>query len=116
MSRRFCACLLFTLAYLLWTAALVTACTLAWTPPTTNVDGSPIGPLGGYSLYFRQVGATTFVRQADTISPAVSSVTITCQHGDYYLTAWYYLELQSDPSNIVRAKKPRPGTLLTVAP
>ena len=100
----------------LFSAVPSQACTLRWTPPTLNTDGSPIDPLGGYFVYVRPVGTLTFVRQAETVSPVVSSVTLTCVQGEYYLTAWYVPEVESAPSNIWRVKKPRPGTQLAIAP
>ena len=55
--------------------------TLAWTPPTTNVDGSPMTDLAGYRIYYGRsattldqivpvtnAGTTRFV--VDNLSPA----------------------------------------------
>ena len=100
------------LALALFGAAPAHACLLVWTPPTTNVDGTSLTDLAGYYLYFQAYGTVGGVRQAETVSSLVISVTITCQHGTYWMTAFNALGIESDASNAVATKKSRrPMTL-----
>ena len=102
------------LALVLLGVAQAAACRLTWQPPTTNVDGTPLTDLAGYSVYFQAHGTTVGVRQAETVSPLVTSVTLTCQHGTYWMTAFNALGIESDASNAVATRKSSRPSALTI--
>ena len=56
-------------------AAVSGSATLAWAPPTTNTNGTPITPLSGYTIYYgTSQGALT---QSVVVPASSTSYTIT---------------------------------------
>src|ERR1043165_6220459 len=78
------------------------ACQFTWTPPTTNVDGTPLTDLSGYKVYFTPQGSTTPNVAADVTAPATgTSIAGACQKGSYYATAYNKYGLESASSNVI---------------
>ena len=70
-------------------------CTITWTAPTTNKDGSPLTDLASYRLY--RDGTK---QGSDIAAPVTSVVTTTaCLPGTYTVTAVNAVGVESAPSS-----------------
>ncbi len=95
---------------------------LAWHPPTTNVDGTPLNDLGGYRVYFGTTSPAcrgTFFRDVPASGPAPSAGDVVgfrlegLEAGTAYsvqVSAFDQGGLESDCSNEVAAAAHDPGT------
>ncbi len=64
--------------------------TLSWTPPTTNVDGTPLTDLKGYKIYTSNVhGVYDKLKAIDVGNVVTSTLTNFCE-GLYYFVATAY--------------------------
>ena len=74
--------------------------TVAWDPPATNADGSPLTDLGGYKLYY---GTTSGIydHSIDVGNVTIYTLTGLTQGQGYYLavTAYNAFNVESDYSN-----------------
>jgi hypothetical protein len=59
--------------------------TLSWSPPTTNLDGTPVTPIAGYTIYYG-TSATALTHTAAVSGAGTTTYTVT------HLTAgtWYF--------------------------
>ena len=77
---------------------------LAWTPPTTNVDGSPLNDLAGFMIYYGAYPGN-YTRSIDLPDPGATNYTVTnlTDGGTYFfaVTAYDTSGNESDYSNEV---------------
>jgi hypothetical protein len=65
--------------------------TVTWTPPTTNVDGSPITNLQGYKVYYGTTMGGAYPNVQIVAIPSATTTTITgLASGDWYFVATAY--------------------------
>jgi hypothetical protein len=76
--------------------------TLAWTPPTTNIDGSPLSDLNGYRLYYG-LSPTTLSNVINVPAGVVSQQVSGLSSGLYYfaVTALNSANMESGYSDVV---------------
>ena len=76
--------------------------TLTWTPPTTNVDGSPLTDLAGFKIYYG-TSSSSYTQTINLADPAATGYTVTnlTDGGTYFfaVTAYDTSGNESDYSN-----------------
>jgi hypothetical protein len=75
------------------TAGSTGTATLSWTAPTTNIDGSPVTPLSGYTIYY---GTS---QGAMTQTVAVSGATTTSYEVSGLAAGTWYFGIAADASD-----------------
>ena len=78
--------------------------TLSWTPPTSNVDGTPITNLAGYRIAYGQY-SSNLTQSLDIPSPGVTSAVIeNLATGTWYFAVKAYTtaNVESDLSNLAQ--------------
>jgi len=83
-------------------AVVLGSATLSWTPPTQNTDGSALGTLAGYSVYYGTSSTTMTTKVAITNPGLTSYVVGNLGSGTYYfgITANTSTGAESEMSNV----------------
>jgi len=78
--------------------------TLSWSPPTSNVDGTPVTNLAGYRVKYGQQ-ASNLSETLSVPSPGITSVVIeNLSAGTWYfaVSAYTTANIESDLSNLAQ--------------
>ena len=100
------------LTLLAFVASAVQAVTVSWTPPTTNVDATPLTNLAGYRILYGPSTALTGLTSIQVPNPGLTRYTVDLPPGTWYIRMHAYNSAGGDsvltPASAVTVAGPPP--------